>query len=253
MNRLVPYLDLFGRLTDDELARLAGVPASIANNLRRQVVQVDRALARFADLLPRLTDAELVRLTGAAPKTVRFWRLCQPRAAMTGGDGQGWSVSQSTEGTGRAHGLDEPLRRPPTAPHPVAVPHPAMSDETPLDSGAPLERRHYRMPTGERDAGPALRPREASGSHGLASSFPVDLSRPRTGRTQELPSQTPADEPSPGPPPELVQRQQAVSQQMTFAGAPFPGNDYSEPVEAEHESDDGIFIGLELPDPRTLR
>ena len=56
MNRLVPYLDLYGRLSDEELARLAAVPATVVADLRRQVVQVDRALVRFADLLPRLTE-----------------------------------------------------------------------------------------------------------------------------------------------------------------------------------------------------
>lgn len=81
MNRLVPYLDLFERLTDAELARLAVVGPEIVAELRKQVVQVCRTLARFVDLLPRLGDEELMRLTGATSKTIRFWRLCQPRAS----------------------------------------------------------------------------------------------------------------------------------------------------------------------------
>jgi hypothetical protein len=79
MNRLVPYLDLFCRLEDDELARLGGCDEDVAATLRKQVVAIDRALSRYVDLLPRLSDDELVRLTGATPKTIRFWRLCQPR------------------------------------------------------------------------------------------------------------------------------------------------------------------------------
>jgi hypothetical protein len=79
MNRLVPYLDLFGRLGDDELARLSGAPAQAVESLRVQVDEVNRALGRFADLLTRLTDEELSRLTGATVKTIRFWRLSQPR------------------------------------------------------------------------------------------------------------------------------------------------------------------------------
>jgi hypothetical protein len=79
MNRLVPYLDLFCRLEDEELARLAGCDPEVAATLRKQVVAIDRALAYYVDLLPRLDDEELVRLTGATPKTIRFWRLCQPR------------------------------------------------------------------------------------------------------------------------------------------------------------------------------
>jgi hypothetical protein len=79
MNRLVPYLDLFARLGDDELARLSGAPLQAVEGLRIQVDEVHRALGRFADLLPRLSDDELARLTGATSKTIRFWRLSQPR------------------------------------------------------------------------------------------------------------------------------------------------------------------------------
>lgn len=79
MNRLVPYLDLFARLTDDELARLGQVPLGIVAQMRKQVDEVCRALGRYADLLERLSDGELSRLTGANVKTIRFWRLCQPR------------------------------------------------------------------------------------------------------------------------------------------------------------------------------
>ncbi len=81
MNRLVPYLDLFERLTDAELARLAVVAPEVVAELRKQVVQVCQTLERFVDLLPRLMDEELMRLTGATSKTIRFWRLCQPRPA----------------------------------------------------------------------------------------------------------------------------------------------------------------------------
>lgn len=79
MNRLVPYLDLFSRLGDDELARLSGAPLQAVESLRLQVEEVTRALGRFADLLTRLNDEELSRLTGATVKTIRFWRLSQPR------------------------------------------------------------------------------------------------------------------------------------------------------------------------------
>jgi hypothetical protein len=79
MNRLVPYLDLFGRLGDEELARLSGAPMQTVESLRVQIDEVNRALGRFSDLLTRLSDEELSRLTGATVKTIRFWRLSQPR------------------------------------------------------------------------------------------------------------------------------------------------------------------------------
>lgn len=86
MNRLVPYLDLFWRLSDEELSRLARAPTSAVEGLRQQVDEVNRALGRYADLLPRLSDDELARLTGASTKTIRFWRLSQPRHLQ--GDGR---------------------------------------------------------------------------------------------------------------------------------------------------------------------
>ncbi len=79
MNRLVPYLDLFCRLSDEEMSRLARTPTSAVEGLRQQVEEVNRALGRYSDLLPRLSDDELARLTGASAKTIRFWRLSQPR------------------------------------------------------------------------------------------------------------------------------------------------------------------------------
>lgn len=79
MNRLVPYLDLFCRLGDEELSRLARTPTTAVEGLRQQIEEVNRALGRWADLLPRLGDDELARLTGATVKTIRFWRLSQPR------------------------------------------------------------------------------------------------------------------------------------------------------------------------------
>ena len=318
MNRLVPYLDLFVCLTDDELARLAEVPAAVVSDLRRQVVQVDRALARFAELLPRLSDAEMVRLTSATPKTIRFWRLCQPRLPLAGSGTPGWSVALAAEAFGRGQLAVQPGRRPPSGLHsaapvqsvrrPPSGLHPAVSEGPPLDSGAPLPSRHstsettrsgsspYRMPTAERESGSYRMPtaeRESgssayrmptaereSGSYRMATAereagpsrrvfdppgpaasspriplAPVDLSRPRTGRTEENPamggSMVPPPPPTSSRPRDpLVRKQQAVKQQMSFSGAPFPGYDSesSGPV----GEDDGIFLGLELPDPRTL-
>lgn len=82
MNNLVPYLDLFARLDDKEMARLGGVELDVVISLRSQVDAVSQGLVAYADLLPRLGDSELVRLTGASDRTIRFWRLCQPRHAV---------------------------------------------------------------------------------------------------------------------------------------------------------------------------
>jgi hypothetical protein len=118
MNRLVPYLDLFERLSDAELARLAVVGPDIVAGLRKQVVAVCHTLERYVDLLGRLPDEDLVRLTGASAKTVRFWRLCQPRT--------GRAVETPTPAPavpparGEEPGVARAVRsRAETAPHPV--------------------------------------------------------------------------------------------------------------------------------------
>ena len=350
MNRLVPYLDLYSRLSDDELARLASVPPAVVANLRRQVIQVDRALSRFTDLLPRLTDAEMVRLTGATPKTIRFWRLCQPRSSMSGADAEGWSVAQAAETLGRVHSssdLVRPLgnnanananvgrageaplesgipgerhvtnelerqptgevrrveaetrpttemRRMGTGPLPTAEsrrvdtgtysaaesrrhgdsglyslvegarrratsenprsgavhrPPAAQADGVPLDNGVPVRRAT--SPSRVDPSRPPSGPQPASQS-GSQPMVPRPPTVPHRGRTQEVPAaaSTPPVPNSSPEHPDVRLKQKAASDQMSFSGAPFPGNDAesSEPL----REDDGIFIGLELPDPRTL-
>ncbi len=120
MNRLVPYLDLFCRLGDAELARLAGVDESVCASLRQQVVMINEGLAAYVDLLPRLGDAELVRLTGASDKTIRFWRLCQPAKGVSPTTAPA-VTKVKPEHTGA--GVPEHSERAVTAPHsPVASP-----------------------------------------------------------------------------------------------------------------------------------
>lgn len=127
MNRLVPYLDLFTRLGDGELARLAGVDEEVCATLRAQVVTITEGLAAYADLLPRLSDRELVRLTGATDKTIRFWRLCQPRDGSKANARP--NVAQPAPGRRETTGghaavphASESGSRMPTAPHsPVAA------------------------------------------------------------------------------------------------------------------------------------
>lgn len=97
LNRLVPYLDLFSRLEDMELARLADTAVEHVAQMRRQVDEIGRSLATYRDLIDRLTEDELVRLTQAPPKTVRFWLLCQPRT-------EDHTAAASSSGT-----FDQPL------------------------------------------------------------------------------------------------------------------------------------------------
>jgi len=128
MNNLVPYLDLFCRLDDAELVRLGGVELDVVVSLRAQVDTINDGLAAYADLLPRLSDSELVRLTGASDRTIRFWRLCQPRHVVVSKPAAEPPVARPSEAappTGATSGVPAASERSPTAPHSVVAASPA--------------------------------------------------------------------------------------------------------------------------------
>lgn len=125
MNNLVPYLDLFCRLDDAEMARVGGVELDVVVSLRSQVDAINSGLATYADLLPRLGDSELVRLTGASDRTIRFWRLCQPRHAVVSKPAAAPAATppQAGEPTTNAS-VPDSTDGAPTAPHSVVAASP---------------------------------------------------------------------------------------------------------------------------------
>lgn len=128
MNNLVPYLDLFCRLDNVELARLGGVDTDVVVSLRTQVDAINAGLAAYADLLPRLSDAELVRLTGASDRTIRFWRLCQPRHAASSTPAAPPAPAKPANPAGApaaSAGVPDRSENSPTAPHSVVAASPA--------------------------------------------------------------------------------------------------------------------------------
>ncbi len=136
VNRLVPYLDLFSRLSDDELSRLAHTPVPTVESLRQQVEEVGRGLGRYVDLLPRLSDDELVRLTGASPKTIRFWRLSQPRHLQ----GQAGRVDPGASGSGHRVSTASPVTGSGLEPEAAPTDHAASSSGSmAVDWGAEIE------------------------------------------------------------------------------------------------------------------
>jgi hypothetical protein len=84
---LVPYLDLFSRLGDDELGRLAAVDVEQVVTMRAQVDEIAKMMSKYEDLVDRLSEEEFVRLSQSTPKIVRFWLLSRPRreSASTSG------------------------------------------------------------------------------------------------------------------------------------------------------------------------
>ena len=221
MNRLVPYLDLFARLTDAELARLAVVAPEIVAQLRGQVQQVDRGLKRWLDLLPRLSDDELVRLTGATNKTIRFWRLCQPRDPKASAPNV---VRAPTEADAVARAVRS---RQETAPHPVLPdaprPHPIVGSSRPIAA--------------TRKPGSPTPPAGTPAQHDTGSRDRVTPGLGSPAFTHAVPHR---------PTPPLGQPAAAgTPPAIDIDGTPFPGYDYdpNEPIP------DDLSIGVDLPDP----
>jgi hypothetical protein len=223
MNRLVPYLDLFSRLSDVELARLAVVGPEIVAQLRKQVVQVERALRRYVDLLPRLGDEELVRLTGATNKTIRFWRLCQARPAAPD-HGEGDAVARAVRS------------RAETAPHPVVPPPPG---EVPRAHISTQPTRPISVGRVTPAMGVEEPPTPALGMPAVTSRrVTPGLGSPSVSASASAPRPTPAPTPAFG-----TASATGTHPAIEIEGSPFPGYDYDpdEPIPED--------LSVDLPEP----
>ncbi len=226
MNRLVPYLDLFCRLPDVELAKLAGSNVSLVQAMRERIMQVNRRLEDYVDLLPRLSDEELARLTGLGPRTILFWRRCQPKIAVT--------PRKDAPRMPEARVADAPI---PNAPANVTPANDAPTATTPVPTHATA---------GTIVAQPAAavaEPRE----------------HPKTAQTNDQRDIAPkvivaAKTESNAP---RSQDQGAVSAMMSITGAPFPGYAHRRALaedDASHDDEvdqvlaplDAVTVGEEL-------
>lgn len=255
MNRLVPYLDLFARLDDAELSRLADVDADTVATLRRQVVEVGEGLSHYIDLLPRLGDEELMRLTGVSAKTVRFWRLCQPRGSAArqqpsseissitpiprpipvGPAAASQPAAQPVTPRRRTTGVG--LGAPATAAAPPAQPIADWSIEaaatncattvTPPPRSVPAASWDTTSPT----AGTAtmITP-QSQAPAGWAPSHPSDMPT-EPGAVPRRPSGSISESPSTSASaPVASESQQAAARVIDIAGEPFPGYERFRPV-----------------------
>jgi hypothetical protein len=156
MNSLVPYLDLFARLDDAEMARLARVERAIVADLRRQVDEIDRALVKYVDLLPRLSDGELTRLTGASAKTIRFWRLCNARAWAEPG-ARGSDAQKAETITPRSHSVGgEATPGVPSETPVTRTPAPVQTSDPGLEGVVEPDPSPSPAPPSEPEAAPTL-------------------------------------------------------------------------------------------------
>lgn len=166
---LVPYLDLFGRLGDEDLSKLSGAPLNVVSELRRQIEAVQKTLGSRRALLPELSDAELVKITGEKLMTIRFWRLTE--------------------------GPPEPEARPSTRPVAKAAPARAEAD---VDVEVEVEEV-----TGEQDE---ANRETVSGDPGLGASLAgmmasLNGGAPGTDHATRPPAQWAASSPQPAPKP----------------------------------------------------
>jgi hypothetical protein len=250
MNRLVPYLDLFARLGDEELARLAAVEADVVATLRRQVNEIGDGLAGYLDLLPRLGDEELVRLTGASLKTIRFWRRCQGRTAPAAASGAESSSVIRMPPEGVAARVPDPDRQRRTGG--VAMQPTVLSTQTaePLvadwSSEAPsTNARTTITPTHlpPRAAWDATSPASASATMITPAGQTPDATwdpdaPPSMTNTQAGPR--PSSERT-GASIDPAESQQSAAQLMNFDGEPFPGYEEWRPAPTTPVEDDTDF------------
>lgn len=216
MNRLVPYLDLFGRLGDEELARLAVVDVDLVKTLRKQVVEIGEGLKHYLDLLPRLNDEELVRLSGASIKTIRFWRLCQPPKDPS---------------------VPPPRRRSSSLPPPKPEPEREASSETAATPASAPSTPIAAWDT----TGPAAGTETVLTPFGQTPDFTwaaMQQQRPAAPAPEPAPPQ-----PEPGTPTvDPAESQQTAAKLMNFDGEPFPGYEDWRPALAGDDEDFTVEI-----------
>ena len=84
--RVTPYFDLFGRLDDQELGRLANVDPSVIAEIRPILDSIVQPLSEYDHLLDSLGDSKLSRAFGLPDTAVRIWRLCRAPHTLTAGE-----------------------------------------------------------------------------------------------------------------------------------------------------------------------
>lgn len=76
-DRVTPYFDLFDRLGNADLARLAGVKESLVAEIREIVEAIYDPLREYENLLEQLDDRQVSKLFGMPESAARIWRLAR--------------------------------------------------------------------------------------------------------------------------------------------------------------------------------
>jgi len=80
---LTPYFDLFDRLGDEDLGRLAGVRPQLVAEVRSVVESIYEPLREYEHLLTTLDDKQLGKLFGMPLSAARIWRLCRAPKSLS--------------------------------------------------------------------------------------------------------------------------------------------------------------------------
>jgi hypothetical protein len=76
-DKLIPYFDLFDRLDDSEISRIAQVDKQVVSEVRTVVESIYDPLRKYENLLETLDDAQLCKLFGFPKSAAAIWRHCR--------------------------------------------------------------------------------------------------------------------------------------------------------------------------------
>lgn len=76
-DKLIPYFDLFDRLDDSEISRIAQVDVQVVSEVRTVIESIYDPLRNYEKLLDTLDDAQLCKLFGFPKSAAAIWRHCR--------------------------------------------------------------------------------------------------------------------------------------------------------------------------------
>ena len=85
-DKLIPYLDLFDRLDDEEIGRISGVEKSLVGEVRSVIESIYDPLREYENLLDTLDDAQLCKLFGFPKSAASIWRHCRAPKTLKEGE-----------------------------------------------------------------------------------------------------------------------------------------------------------------------
>jgi len=85
-DKLTPYFDLFDRLDDEEIGRIAAVPAELVAEVRTVIESIYDPLREYEKLMETLDDGQLCKLFGFPDSAAAIWRHCRAPNTLKKGE-----------------------------------------------------------------------------------------------------------------------------------------------------------------------